>query len=82
MLENGVDSVDSIITLGSPLQPPPEGVIDQTRGILTWVSANTPGAFHKEVKYVCLTGKYIEGKELGDSEANLTSKVTGLGYKQ
>lgn len=82
MLENGVEAVDTMITLGSPLQPPPEGVIDQTRGILTWVTANSPGAFHPEVRYVCLTGKFLEGRALGDGEAAWAERITGLGYKQ
>mmetsp|Transcript_28742 Transcript_28742/g.48275 ORF Transcript_28742/g.48275 Transcript_28742/m.48275 type:complete len:312 (-) Transcript_28742:154-1089(-) len=82
MLENGVDSIDTIITLGSPLQPPPPGVVDQTRGILTYVAEASPGAFHPEVKYVCLNGKFIEGRALGDGAASLGSRLTGLGYKQ
>jgi hypothetical protein len=78
-----VEDVHTLLCLGSPLQPPPEGakVIDQTRGILTYVTTNIPGAYHDTVRYVCINGKYIEGKELGD-EGTVGEKVTGLGYKQ
>jgi alpha-beta hydrolase superfamily lysophospholipase len=56
------DDVHSLVCLGSPLNPPPEetDVLDQTRGILTYVNTNMPGAFHKDVNYVCVTGKFIE----------------------
>ena len=43
-------SVDRLVTLGSPLRPPPEGVnvVDQTRGILTHI--NTLPHNHDDVK--------------------------------
>ena len=41
--------IDRLVTLGSPHNPPPEGVLDQTRGILTNVAASSPGNFHQEV---------------------------------
>lgn len=78
------DDVHSLVCLGSPLNPPPEetDVLDQTRGILTYVNTNMPGAFHKDVNYVCVTGKFIEGKALKDKDATWTQRITGLGYKQ
>jgi alpha-beta hydrolase superfamily lysophospholipase len=54
MLDYGTSSlgIDRFVSLGSPHQPPPEGVIDQTRGILTTISAVCPGAFHDEVRWL------------------------------
>lgn len=43
-------------------RPPPKGVkgvIDQTRGLLDYIQATYPGAFHApDVKYVCISGRY------------------------
>ena len=41
--------IDRLVTLGSPHNPPPQGVLDQTRGILTHVQQTCPGNFHQEV---------------------------------
>ena len=41
--------IDRLVTLGSPHSPPPQGVLDQTRGILTHVQQTCPGNFHQEV---------------------------------
>lgn len=41
-------------------RPPPQGiqgVVDQTRGLLYHIEENFPGAFHSEVKYVCVAGR-------------------------
>ena len=45
----GLGPVDRLVTLGSPHNPPPVGVADQTRGILNHVAATTPGNFHEQV---------------------------------
>lgn len=53
MLDFGTTGIDRYVTLGSPHAPPPagaEGVVDQTRGILTFCSDATPGAYHPEVR--------------------------------
>jgi hypothetical protein len=42
--------VDRLVTLGSPHNPPPAGVADQTRGILSHVAATSPGNFHEQVQ--------------------------------
>ncbi|KAJ9523503.1 hypothetical protein QJQ45_007232 [Haematococcus lacustris] len=47
--EFGTAGVDRFVSLGSPHQAPPTGVMDQTRGILTWVNAASPDNFHPEV---------------------------------
>ena len=51
MLDFGTQSlgIDRFVSLGSPHLPPPEGAIDQTRGILSFINDRTPGAFHPEV---------------------------------
>lgn len=36
LLDFGTAGIDQFVSLGSPHLPPPAGVIDQTRGILTW----------------------------------------------
>ena len=75
-----VDNV-SVVSLGSPLRPPPTdvaGVIDQTRGILTYVAANCPGP--AEVRWVCLAGRFIRGSE--SLSPDVSAWVAGQGYKQ
>ena len=77
--------VDCFVSLGSPHSPPPKeaaGVVDQTRGILTWVNETTPGAFHEGVKYVSICGKYIKGARIDAKEVSVEQKITGQGYKQ
>ncbi len=52
MLDFGTKGIDRYVTLGSPHAPPPAGaagVVDQTRGILTFCNDSCPGAFHQEV---------------------------------
>jgi hypothetical protein len=52
MLDFGTAGIDRFVTLGSPHNPPPAGaagVVDQTRGILTFCQDACPGAFHDEV---------------------------------
>lgn len=49
LLQEGIGKVDRLVTLGSPHNPPPPGVVDQTRGILSHVAATCPGNFHEQV---------------------------------
>lgn len=56
--------VRSIVTLGSPHFPAPEGTArDMTGGALTWVSKQYPGAFFsgQGVQYVCVGGRTVRG---------------------
>ena len=76
-----------VLSLGSPLRPPPRGipgVFDQTRGILTYVDANCPGAAELAAaggRFVCVAGRYIRGAEsLAPDTAN--AWVVGQGYRQ
>ena len=84
-------STASLVTLGSPHSPPPpdSGLPDQTRGILTWVSENTPGAFHPELSYTTVAGRFLKGapllgKKEGTSDAapvSLAARLAGFGYE-
>jgi hypothetical protein len=47
----GTAGVDRFVSLGSPHAPPPPGVADQTRGILSYCADACPGAFHPEVRW-------------------------------
>ncbi|PNH05599.1 hypothetical protein TSOC_008106, partial [Tetrabaena socialis] len=49
LLHWGTAGVDRFVSLGSPHNPPPAGVLDQTRGILTHCSQACPGAFHSSM---------------------------------
>ncbi|KAL4561489.1 hypothetical protein LXL04_033655 [Taraxacum kok-saghyz] len=89
-------NISLLLTLGSPLQPPPKGlpgVIDQTRGLLTYVEKNCRKAVYTpELRYVCIAGRYIQGSRFFDSnsETNVSDTLTptfrtrfvGQGYKQ
>ena len=57
-------------------------VMDQTRGILTYVEQNCPGRFHASIEYVTVAGKYIQGAGLRDKGASIAQKVIGAGYQQ
>lgn len=80
MLEDRAD-VDRFVSLGSPHLPPPPGVVDQTRGILTWVDQACPGAFHEGVQYVTVAGKYLQGAPLLGPGA-WQQRIVGAGYQQ
>jgi len=80
----GTAGIDSFISLGSPHSPPPEGaegVVDQTRGILNYCSQECPGAFHPEVNYVTVAGRFIQGARIS-GEGTFQQKLVGLGYQQ
>lgn len=47
----GREGVDRFVSLGSPHLPPPPGIIDQTRGILTYCERTFPGAYHGDIIY-------------------------------
>ncbi len=57
-------------------------VMDQTRGILTYVEQNCPGRFHSNIEYVTVAGKYIQGAGLRDKGATIPQKIVGAGYQQ
>lgn len=88
MLDFGTTGIDKFVSLGSPHNPPPTnipGVIDQTRGILTWVEANCPGTHHGDtVEYTSVIGKYILGAPFrgGPVGTKLNQRIVGAGYQQ
>jgi len=57
-------------------------VMDQTRGILTYVEQNCPGRFHSNIEYVTVAGKYMQGAGLRDKGATIPQKIVGAGYQQ
>eukprot|EP00468_Gymnochlora_sp_CCMP2014_P005742 CAMPEP_0167752152 /NCGR_PEP_ID=MMETSP0110_2-20121227/6972_1 /TAXON_ID=629695 /ORGANISM="Gymnochlora sp., Strain CCMP2014" /LENGTH=545 /DNA_ID=CAMNT_0007637721 /DNA_START=236 /DNA_END=1873 /DNA_ORIENTATION=+ len=58
--------IASVVTLGTPHQPPPEDSIwkdfDQTRGLLRFVNEEAPGAFCEGAKYTCVIGNATRGE--------------------
>ena len=55
----------ALVTLGSPHREPPEGPLrtfDQTRGLLSYVNANYPAAFHPELRYLSVSSCAVKGK--------------------
>lgn len=84
MKDFGTTGIDRFVSLGSPHLPPPEGaegVVDQTRGILTFCNDNCPGAYHNEVEYITIAGKFIKGARIR-GEGTVQQKLVGLGYQQ
>jgi len=74
--------VATLLTLGSPLRPPPSGVVDQTRGILTWVDANCASAQEladSGVRVVCLAGRFVRGS---DAVSDPAAFLIGQAYRQ
>jgi hypothetical protein len=57
---NGV--ISGFVSLGSPHLPPPPPVMDMTRGALTYVDQNFPGAFLKDqgIWYATVAGKAVQ----------------------
>ena len=50
--------------LGTPHLPPPKGplrILDQTHGLLTYVAANYPGAYHPEIRYLTVGSRAVRG---------------------
>jgi hypothetical protein len=84
-LTNGSPStsqnIDRFVSLGSPHLAPPPGVVDQTRGILTWISENCPGCYHDDVEYVTIAGKYIKGAPFS-GPGGWQRRIVGAGYQQ
>jgi len=75
------EQIDRFVSLGSPHQPPPAGVVDQTRGILTHCSQAFPGAFHSNVAYTTVAGRYVRGAPL-TGPGGWRERFAGAGYAQ
>ena len=74
--------ITHFVSLGSPHLPPPEGVVDQTRGILTHIQNTCPHAYHDDISYVTIAGKYVRGAELFSRNGSFADRMVGVGYKQ
>jgi len=72
-----IDEVKRVICLGSPMVMPELAGFDQTRGLLTYVERNCPGA--SDVHFVCAAGKYNKGSS--SVRDGLRAFGTGLGYQ-
>ena len=71
----GVDGCRSLVMLGTPNQPPPEGSVweklDQSRGLLDNVNRRFPGSFRKDVRYTCVVSERVQGGFTGGLEGLL-----------
>jgi len=74
--------IDTFLSLGSPHRPPPPGVVDQTRGILTWMEANCPGCYEQDVEYITVSGRYLRGAGFNEKNTSIARRLVGLGYQQ
>jgi hypothetical protein len=77
-------SVIKVISLGSPLNAVPldvPGVIDQTRGILTYVETNCLSPKELGIQWICLAGTYKTGIDKFSRE-KFSDYIVGQGYKQ
>lgn len=75
----GCQGVDRLVSLGSPHLPPAAGaagVVDQTRGILTFCEQNFPGCHHEEVSFDAVW-KLCTGPIPRPSSALLIMNTTG-----
>lgn len=81
LLDFGSQGVDRYVSLGSPHAAPPQGVVDQTRGILTWITDACPGAYHNQISYTTVAGKFIQGIGLS-GQGSALAKFAGAGYQQ
>lgn len=68
--------VDMLLTLGTPHAPPPPGVVDQTRGLLTYVARECSEPAPTRV--VCVAGTGIPGRQIG--KGTLGELVAFLSY--
>mmetsp|Transcript_6332 Transcript_6332/g.19104 ORF Transcript_6332/g.19104 Transcript_6332/m.19104 type:complete len:288 (+) Transcript_6332:246-1109(+) len=59
------DTIRTLVTLGTPHLAPPKGSFDQTRGLLAYVNTRFADVHRKEVSYVCVGGRTLQGKTLG-----------------
>ncbi|BAS76801.1 uncharacterized protein [Oryza sativa Japonica Group] len=82
MEEFDASDISLLLTLGTPHLPPPKGtpgVIDQTRGLLTYVEKNcAPAVYTPELKYVCIAGRYIQGAPLTGNTIATTDDILAV----
>jgi len=77
--------IGRLISLGSPMKPVPRGVpgvIDQTRGILTYVDKLRTVAELSPIAVTCVAGTYARGSGTFEGLSSMQSFIVGQGYKQ
>lgn len=75
--QNPTLKVSSLVTLGTPHTAPPEGVIDQTRGLLTYV-ANKCGIAGQVDNFTCVAGQGTQGMNFG--KGSISEYVAYISY--
>lgn len=75
------DKVLGIVTLGSPNQPPPPGVMDMTRGALRITNERFPGSYHApSTFYVTVIGNAVQGRKQERQSPWEPTSLTGFAY--
>lgn len=73
--------VKKVVTLGSPHNPPPPdsamAKIDQTRGLLRYITEKFPGAYDRNVEYVSVIGSGVRGSIQGGGAGGEDDTETG-----
>ena len=76
------DVIGGVCTLGTPHTPPLEGTPDMTRGALTYVNNEYPGAYFKDKFYISVAGTAITssvgGNNIEKFAVDSYSQVSGL----
>ena len=71
-------TVSKIVTLGTPHNRPPDDSIDQTRGLIKYITQQYPGAFEKDVSYFSVIGTGTKGNVgLGNGLINTIEELLG-----
>lgn len=76
-----IDKILGIVTLGSPNQPPPPGIMDMTRGALRITNEQFPGCYHApSTFYVTVIGNAIQGRRQERQSPWEPTTLTGFAY--
>ena len=73
----------ALVTLGTPHAPPPDGIfrtIDQTRGLLSFVEDNYPGAYHPELRYLTVGSRAQRGALPGSGAGLIAGSLAFASY--
>jgi pimeloyl-ACP methyl ester carboxylesterase len=73
--------VAGIVTLGAPNLPPPEGVMDMTRGALRITNERFPGAYHApSIFYITALGLAVKGELQAKKSAMEPTTLKGFAF--
>ena len=77
-------SVRTLVTLGAPhhVAPASKNATDATRGALEWVDKKWPGAYFKEINYVCVAGRTVRGVKNTKETKETLPGYAGASYAQ